>query len=344
MKRKEEGERRKADGKTVHGKRLGCHFLLPASAFLLCCALGASAQGYPQRAVRLIVPFAAGGTTDGLGRILAAALSERLGHQVVVENRPGGGGIIGSEAGARARPDGYTLLLGSAETYGMTQGIAKRLAYNPETDLVPVVMLARAPNTFTVHPSVPARTLKQLIILARANPGKLHYGSPGVGSNPHLIGELFRHRYQLDLQHVPYKGGGASIIDVISGQIEMVITGIVTVATRTSSGQVRVLAVTGAKRTPLMPDVPTMAEAGVDDFVLGALFGLLVPSGTPAEATARLTREITALAGSPDFRKRLVDIGQEGTEPLAGEAFARVIRAEAQRWRELAAMAGVKDD
>jgi tripartite-type tricarboxylate transporter receptor subunit TctC len=303
-----------------------------------------SGQGYPQRAVRLIVPFAAGGTTDGLGRVTAAQLTERLGQQVVIENRPGGGGIVGSEAGARARPDGHTLLLGSAESYGMTHGIAKRLAYNPETDLVPVIMLARAPNTFTVHPSVPARTLKQLIALARANPGKLHFGSPGVGSNPHLIGELFNHRHKLDLRHVPYKGGGASIIDVISGQIEMVITGIVTVATRTSTGQVRVLAVTGAKRTPLMPDVPTMAEAGVDDFVLGALFGVFVPAGTPAEATGRLTRDLTAIAQAPDFRKRLVDIGQEQTDPLTGEAFGRAIRAEAHRWRELAAMAGVKDD
>jgi tripartite-type tricarboxylate transporter receptor subunit TctC len=205
-------------------------------------------------------------------------------------------------------------------------------------------MLARAPNAFVVHPSVPARSLKQLIALARANPGKLHFGSPGIGSNPHLIGELFKHRYRIDLQHVPYKGGGASIIDAISGQIEMVITGIVTIASRTGSGQVRVLAVTGAKRTPLMPDVPTMAEAGADDFVLGALFGIFVPSATPAEVTGRLTREITTMGQSPDFRKRLVDIGQESTEPLAGEAFGRVMRAEAQRWRELAATAGVKDE
>jgi tripartite-type tricarboxylate transporter receptor subunit TctC len=293
--------------------------------------------------VRIVVPFAAGGSTDLLARNIAQRLNEAWKQPVIVDNRAGGGGIVGSEAGARAKPDGYTLLLGSAETYGMTQGIAKRLNYNPEADLVPVVMLARAPNTFTVHPSVPARTLKQLIALARANPGKLHFGSPGVGSNPHLIGELFRHRYKLDLQHVPYKGGGASIIDVISGQIEMVITGIVTVATRTSTGQVRVLAVTGATRTPLMPDVPTMAEAGVDDFVLGALFGVLVPAGTPAEATGRLAREIAALAGAPDFRRRLIDIGQEATEPLLGDGFGRVIRAEAQRWRELAAMAGVTD-
>jgi tripartite-type tricarboxylate transporter receptor subunit TctC len=296
------------------------------------------------RPVRFISSSPPAGASDILSRTIAHELTLQLGQSFVVENRPGGGGIVGSEVGARARPDGYTLLLGSAESFGMTHGIAKRLAYNPETDLVPVLMLARAPNTFTVHPSVPARTLKQLIVLARANPGKLHFGSPGVGSNPHLIGELFRHRYKLDLQHVPYKGGGASIIDVISGQIEMVITGIVTVATRTSTGQVRVLAVTGSRRTPLMPEVPTMAEAGAEDFVLGALFGVFVPAGTPAEAAARLTRELTAIAQSSEYRKRLVDIGQEQTETLTGDAFGRVMRGEAQRWRELAAMAGVRDE
>jgi tripartite-type tricarboxylate transporter receptor subunit TctC len=314
---------------------------LPLAAAL--CAGAACAQSYPQRAVRLIVPFAAGGTTDGLGRVAAAQLTDRFGQQVVVENRPGAGGVVGSEVGARAKPDGYTLLLGSAESFGMTQAIAKRLAYNPETDLVPVIMLARAPNTIVVHPSVPARSLKQLVALARANPGKLHYGSPGIGSNPHLIGELFKHRFKLDMPHVPYKGGGQSIIDVVSGQIEMVITGIVTVASRTGAGQVRVLAVTGSQRTPLMPDVPTMAEAGADDFVLGALFGVFVPAGTPAEITGRLTRDLTAISLSADFRKRLIDIGQERTEPLAGDAFGRTMLAEAQRWRELASMAGVKD-
>ena len=302
------------------------------------------AQSYPHRALRLIVPFAPGGTTDALGRVLAVALGERLGQQVVVENRPGGGGTLGAEAGARAQPDGYTLLLGSAESFGMTEGTRRRLSYNPERDLVPVAMVARAPNTFIVHPAVPVTTLSELIAYARQNPGKLRYGSPGVGSNPHLIGELFASRHKIALVHVPYKGGGAGITDVVSGQIEMLVTGIATAAGRVKGGQVRALVVTGGARTPLMPEVPTMAEAGTPDFVLGALFGVFVPQATPKDAIERLAREIPAVTQSADFRKRVIDIGQEVTEPLTGEAFGRTMSAEAQRWRELAAMAGIKEE
>jgi tripartite-type tricarboxylate transporter receptor subunit TctC len=315
-----------------------------ALAGLALVSLFGHTQSYPQRPVRMIVPFAAGGTTDALSRIVSVYLGERLGQQVVVENRPGGGGTVGPEVVAHASPDGYTVLMGSAEAFGMTPAIARRLAYNPDRDLVPVVMLARSANAIVVHPSVAAQTLKELVELARANPGKLRYGSPGIGSNPHLIGELFRHRFNLDMPHVPYKGGGNSVIDVVSGQIEVLFTGIVTVAARAKGGQVRALAVSGAERTPLLPEVPTMAEVIDRDFVLGALFGVFVPAGTPAEATGRLTRDLTAVSQLPDFRKKLVDIGQEITEPLAGEAFGRYMRAEAQRWRELAQMAGVKDE
>jgi tripartite-type tricarboxylate transporter receptor subunit TctC len=313
-------------------------------AFLALCALSAEGQGYPQRPIRMIVPFAAGGTTDALGRVLAVFMSERLGQQVVVENRPGGGGTLGPEVAARSQPDGYTLLLGSAEAFGMTEGMRKRLAYNPERDLVPVAMVARAPNILIVHPSVPVATIAELIQFSRNNPGKIHYGSPGIGSNPHLIGELFASRYKLDMIHVPYKGGGAGIADVQSGQIEMLITGIATASGRVKAGQVRALAVTGAARTPLMPEVPTMAEAGVEDFVLGALFGVFTPAAAPNEVIERLSRELPAISRNPEFSKRLIDIGQELTQPLLGEAFGRAIRDEAARWRELSTMAGVKEE
>ena len=314
-------------------------------ALLLALLAGVcQAQTYPQRAVRLIVPFAPGGTTDALGRVFAHGLGERLGQQVVVENRPGGGGTLGAEAGARAAPDGYTLLLGSAEAFGMTEGTRKRLAYNPDKDLVPVVMVARAPNVFIVHPTVPVATVAELVSYAKANPGKLRYGSPGIGSNPHLIGELFANRFNIVLTHVPYKGGGAGIADVVSGQIEMLVTGIATAAGRIKAAQVKAIVMTGGARSPQIPEVPTMAEAGVGDFVLGALFGVFVPAGTPREPVERLTREVPAVTQSAEFGKRVIDIGQEVTEPLAGEAFGRVMRAEAARWRELATMAGVKDE
>jgi tripartite-type tricarboxylate transporter receptor subunit TctC len=205
-------------------------------------------------------------------------------------------------------------------------------------------MVARAPNVFIVHPSLPVATVAELAAYAKANPGRVRYGSPGVGSNPHLIGELFAHRFDIQLVHVPYKGGGAGISDVVSGQIEMLITGIATASARIKAGQVRAIVNTGAARSPLIPDVPVMAEAGVPDFVLGALFGVFVPAGTPREPIERLARDIPVVTRSADFARRVIDVGQEVTEPLAGEAFARVMRAEAARWRELATMAGVKEE
>jgi tripartite-type tricarboxylate transporter receptor subunit TctC len=316
-----------------------------ALALLATVAFAANAQqAWPQRPLRMIVPFAAGGTTDTIGRFIAKDLGDRLGQSVVVENRGGGGGVVGSEVAARSQPDGYNMLLASAESFGMTDGILKHLNYNPEKDLVPVTMISRAPNTFTVHPSVKANTLKELIDFARANPGRLRYGSPGIGSNPHLIGELFKSRYKLDITHVPYKGGGNGILDVVSGEIEMIVTGINTAAPRVKGNQLRALAITGSSRSPLLPGVPTMAEAGADDFVLGALFGVYVPAGTPAAPIGRLQQELAAVASAPDFRNRLIEVGQEPAETLQGEAFGKYMLAEARRWRDLARAAGVKDE
>ena len=306
----------------------------------------AQAQNYPQRPVRLIVPFAAGGITDAAGRFFAHFLSERLGQQVVVENRGGGGGTVGSALAARATPDGYTLLFSSVVTYGMTYGDAKRLTYNPEKDFVPVALVARGANVFVVHPSVKANTIKELVELARANPGKLHYCSPGVGSDPHIIGEMFKQRFNINIVHVPYKGGGAGVFDLVSGQLEMCVLGTSTSAPRVKAGQLRGLAVTSASRSPLMPGVPTMAEVGVSDFVFSVpLFLVLAPAATPAEAVARLTRETVAIVSQlPEFRNRLVEIGSEPVEPLTGEAFSRAVLGEAKRWREMAALAGLKEE
>jgi tripartite-type tricarboxylate transporter receptor subunit TctC len=317
-------------------------FILAALGLVLGAA--AFAQTYPQRPVRMIVPFAAGGTTDAVGRVLAHYLGERLGQQVVVDNRPGGGSTIGSEAVARATADGYTVLFNSQETYGITEADMKRLTYNPQKDLVPVAMVARAPNAFVVHPSVKATSTKELIELARANPGKLRYGSPGIGTNVHIIGEAFKQRFKIDMVHVPYKGGGQAINDVVSGQIEVLIGGAATVAPRVRAGQVRGLALTGGTRAAIMPDVPTMAEAGVSDFVLGPLFGVFVPAGTPAAVTERLAREIVAVTKLPEFKKRLTDIGAEEVEPLIGEAFGRYMLEEVRRWREMAAAVGIKGE
>ena len=313
-------------------------------ALVLALGAVAHAQNYPQRPVKMIVPFAAGGITDAIGRFFAHYLGDRLGQQVVVENRGGGGGTVGSLMAARSGPDGYTLLFSSVETYGMTYADAKRLDYNPEKDFVPLSIVGRGANAFVVHPSVKATTLQELIELARSNPGRVRYCSPGVGSNPHIIGELFRHRFKLDITHVPYKGGGAGILDLLSGQIEMCISGTSTAAPRVRAGQLRALAVTSATRSPLMPDVPTMAQAGVGDFVLGPIFGLWVPAGVTLDITARLTREAVAVTQLPEFRSRLVEVGSEPVETLTGEAFGRFMLEEAKRWRANAALGGMKDE
>ena len=304
-------------------------------------AATAQAQNYPQRPVRMIVPFGAGGSYDSIGRFFANYLGERLGQRVLVENRGGGGGTVGSEAAARAAPDGYTLLFTSLSTWGITSADAKRLTYSPEKDFTPLAIVGSSANSFVVHPSVTAASVKELIELVRANPGKLRYCSPGVGSGPHIIGELFRHRFKLNIQHVPYRTGGLGIIDLLSGQIEMCISGISTVASRVRSGQLRALAVIGAARSALLPEVPTMAEAGVGDFVFEIIFGMLAPAGVAPEIVARVTREIVAVTQLPEFRSRLVELGSDPAETLTGEAFGRFMAGEARRWREISALGGM---
>ncbi len=315
-----------------------------ASLILVLNVCAAQAQNYPQRPVRLILPFAAGGLMDTASRFFARSLSERLGQPVLVDNRAGGGGIVGSAAAARATPDGYTLLFSALVTYGSTYAEAKRLTYNPDKDFVPLALLARGVNVFAVHPSVKARTIKELVELARARPGMLRYCSAGVGSNPHIVGEVFRHRFNVDIMHVPYKGGGAGVVDLVSGQLEMCVLGTATAAQQVKAGQLRALAVTSASRSPLMPEVPTMAEVGVDGFVLGPLFLFLAPAGTPADIVAQLTRETVAVAQMPEIRNRLIENGYEPVEALTGDAFRRHVLAEAERWREMAAIAGVKGE
>jgi tripartite-type tricarboxylate transporter receptor subunit TctC len=325
-------------------RRIGHLAALAVGSMLAFTAIPAQAQSYPQRPVRIILPFAAGGLMDTASRFFARYLAERLGQPVVVDNRAGGGGTVGSAAAARATPDGYTLLFSALVTYGSTYAEVKRLNYNPDKDFVPLALLARGVNVFAVHPSVKATTIRELVELARARPGMLRYCSAGIGSNPHIVGEVFKHRLNVDLVHVPYKGGGAGVLDLVSGHIETCVLGTATAAQQVKAGQLRALAVTSAARSPLMPEVPTMAEAGVDDFVLGPLFLFLAPAGTPADIVARLTRETVAVSQLPEFRNLLIENGYEPVEALTGDAFRRYVLAEAERWRQMAEIAGVKGE
>jgi tripartite-type tricarboxylate transporter receptor subunit TctC len=218
--------------------------------------------------------------------------------------------------------------------------VAKQLSYDPVKDLAPVMLLSRSPNVIAVNPAVKATSMKDFIELARANPGKLHYGSPGVGSAPHLVGESLRQRFGIDLVHVPYKGGGSAVVDVISGQIELLITGGATVA-RYTDGSLRFLAYTSDKRSVLLPDVPTMAEAGIPGFVLGTCCAVFAPGGTPQPVLERLAKELAPIARDADFRSRLAKIGHDLLDPLTGPAVTKFMVAEAENWRGIAQRAGV---
>jgi tripartite-type tricarboxylate transporter receptor subunit TctC len=320
-------------------RKMGC---VPIFLLLAVVALTANAQS--ARAIRLIVPFAAGGTTDLVSRLVGAQLAERLGQPVVVENRTGGGGIVGADAAAKSAPDGHTLVMGSLETYGMTPTAQKRLPYDPERDLAPVALVAFAPSVLAVHPSLPVRTMKELIDYARANPGKIRYGIVGIASNTHLTGELLRQRLNIEIVAVPYKGGGPALIDTVAGQTEAIIAAASTLAPRLKGGELRALGVTSGKRLALLPDVPTMAEAGIPDVVMGAVLGLFAPAGSPAPTVQRIARETVDIVRTPEIRSRFRDLGIEELEPLAGAAFGEYMRKEAQRWREIATAANVKEE
>ncbi len=315
-----------------------------AFAFALLSFFVFSAIGQAGRPTRLIVPFAAGGTTDLVSRLVGAQLAERLGQPVVVENRPGGGGTLGADVAAKATPDGHTLVMGSLETYGMTPTAQRRLPYDPEKDLAPIALVAFAPSVLAVHPSLPVRTIKEFVDYARANPGRIRYGIVGIASNTHLTGELLRQRLNIEIIAVPYKGGGPALIDAVSGQTEAIIAAASTLAPRLKSGELRALGLTSAKRLALLPGVPTLEETGIPDVVMGAVLGLFATAGSPPPALQRIARETVEIVRLAEMRNRFRDLGIEEVEPLTGAAFGDYMRKEARRWREIATAANIKED
>jgi tripartite-type tricarboxylate transporter receptor subunit TctC len=301
----------------------------------------ALAQEYPAKSVRLVIPFAPGGSNDILGRLIAARLSETLGQQVVPDNRPGAGGSIGAELAAKAAPDGYTLLIGHIGTLAVNPTLYRKLGYNPTTDFQPVSLIAKVPNIMVVHPSLPVRSVKDLIALARAKPGALVYGSGGSGGAGHLATEYFRLMAKIDLVHVPYKGTGPALIDLLAGQTQLVFAGVPGIGGHVRAGKLRPLGVSTATRLAVFPDLPTIAEAGVPGYEATQWYGILAPAGTPRTIVERLNREIVSGLKSKQVHDRLI---ADGSEPFGStpEAFSAFIKTEIARWAPVIKAAGIR--
>jgi tripartite-type tricarboxylate transporter receptor subunit TctC len=312
-------------------------------AMVVCAALvlayQAQAQNYPVRPVRLVVPFSAGGAADVPGRILTQKLSEALGHQVVVDNRPGAGSTIGAELVAKAPPDGYTLLTIS-NTHFVSAALYKKLAYDAVNDYAPVTQVTSAPNVIVVHPSLPAKTVKELIALAKANPGKIDYASSGNGSTQHLTGALFCKMAGIDMTHIPYRGSGPVTADLLSGQVTVGFPGIAGMLPHIRAGKLRALAVTSAKRSPELPDLPTVAQAGVKGYDVTAWFGVAGPRGMPRDIVLKLHAELLRILKNPDVRKLLLIAGQEVAWQETPELFGDMLKVESAKWARMVKESG----
>jgi tripartite-type tricarboxylate transporter receptor subunit TctC len=314
-------------------KRILCFFLL---AF---ASAGAAAQGYPSKPVRLIVPFPAGSTPDIVGRTLGEKLHQAWGQPVLAENKTGAGGNIGTAEGAKAAPDGHTLVIGINGPVAVNKALYKSLSYDPEKDLAPISLLAVGAQMLAVHPSVPAGNLKEFVDYARKNPGKLSYGSVGAGSGSHLTMELLKSQAKIDLVHVPYRGFPPAVQDLLSGNIQATFAIVPAVLPNIKAGKLKGIAVTSEKRSALAPDVPTVAEQGFPRFDATVWIGLLGPAGLPKDVLAKIAGETQKAMADPEVRKRL---GSQGFEVVGGtpEQFAAFIRAETQKWGEIVRLTG----
>ena len=299
----------------------------------------ARAQDYPNRPITLIVPFPPGGSTTIVGRIVADKMSETLGQSIVVDNRGGAGGTIGSRAVAKSAPDGYTILLGYTGTLAIGPTLYGNVGYDPRTDFAPIGRIGTAPNTLVVHPSMPAHSVAELIAYAKANPGKVNYGSAGIGTVSHVCGEYFATAAGVKLTHIPYKGTGPAIIDLLGGHIPMAFAPIPATHENAKSGKLRMLAVTSTMRSTLLPDVPTIAEAGMPGFEAVLRYGLVAPAGTPRAIIERLNTALNAALTSDDVRTRLAVEGAEPLPSTPAEYGADIDREETQ-WSKVVKAVG----
>ena len=314
-----------------------------AAAIILYASAAHAAEAYPGKPIRLLVGFPAGGANDLVARAVAARLSPRLGQQVVVENRPGANGNIAMQLAARAAPDGYTMMLGSVASLAISPAMYREVPFDPLNDFAPITQAVGVSSLISVHPSLPPRSIKELVALAKKQPGKLNFGTPGTGSIAHVTAELFVRTTGIKMVHVPYKGGAPALIDAMAGQVECLIGLISTSGPQVKAGKLRGLGVTSAARSPSLPDVPTVAEAGYPGFAASGWLGLLFPAKTPDAIVERMHKESVAVLEMAEVRKQLEDVGIDPA-PSSPEAFRAYIKAEHAKWGKLIRETGIKGE
>ncbi len=315
-------------------------FVAAGAAFVV---TSATAQNYPARPIRMIVPFAPGGGGDIVGRLLAQKMSEGLGKPLVIDNRGGAGGTIGTELAVKALADGYTVLLGNVGPLALSPSLYPQLTYDAVRDLAPVSMVASFPNVLVANISLPARSIQELVALIKSRRGKMNFGSAGTGTSTHLAAELFKAVARLDIVHVPYKGGAAALTDVIAGQVAYYFGSLPSSLPLARAGKVQALAVTSLRRSSAAPEIPTIAESGYPGFETAAWYGVLVPIGTPRDIVMRLNRATIAALGAAEVKERLV---QEGSEPMGSSPaqFGAYIKSEIEKWSQVVTAANIKGD
>ena len=312
-----------------------------AAAALL--PLTATAQAYPTKPITIIVPFSAGGTTDILARVVGQALTAELGQSVIIDNRAGAGGNIGGQLAARSAADGYTLFMGTVGTHAINESLYKKMPFDPIKDFAPLSRVANVPNLLVAHPSQPFKTVPEMIAYAKANPGKLNFGSSGSGSSIHLSGELFKSMAKVDMVHIPYKGSAPAVNDLLGNQIAIMFDNMPSAIQHVRAGKLRAIAVTTAKRSPELPNVPTIAEAGVPGYEATSWFGLFAPSATPAPIVAQLNKAVVKVLGQADVKQKIADQGGEVVAETPAQ-FAAFIKAETAKWGKVVKDSGASVD